>query len=207
MRTAQSNSGNESITIDIPEWLVERGGHNGTDHAVARESTYGRLLARLCLLGELETPKVYTRRVKWLITFVVAVAGAAGPMGSARFFPKPSWTTISLYPFAARLNEPLAALSQITHDLHTSVITANLCISVYMLSIAFSHFSDQYSVKNLVDARYFDLCSFLFAECTWSPRQFDIFLIAMRLLSGGASSSVQTISAETIADLHGTKGA
>ncbi|GKZ30272.1 hypothetical protein AbraIFM66950_008535 [Aspergillus brasiliensis] len=45
------------------------------------------LFGQLTLLAEVENPKVYPRKTKWFITFVVAVAGAAAPMGSSIFFP------------------------------------------------------------------------------------------------------------------------
>lgn len=46
------------------------------------------LFGQLSLLAEVENPKVYPRKTKWFITFVVAVAGAAAPMGSSIFFRK-----------------------------------------------------------------------------------------------------------------------
>lgn len=52
------------------------------------------LFGQLSLLAEVENPKVYPRKTKWFITFVVAVAGAAAPMGSSIFFRK-SKSTIS----------------------------------------------------------------------------------------------------------------
>lgn len=46
------------------------------------------LLASLAVIAEVERPKEYTNRVKWIITFFTAVAGAAAPMGSAIFYRK-----------------------------------------------------------------------------------------------------------------------
>ena len=40
-------------------------------------------LSRLSLLYEAEEPKSYPRKVKWFITFEVAIAAIAAPMGSA----------------------------------------------------------------------------------------------------------------------------
>lgn len=34
------------------------------------------------MLSEVEEPKDYPRKTKWTITFIVALAGAAAPMGS-----------------------------------------------------------------------------------------------------------------------------
>ena len=46
------------------------------------------LLSRLAILAEVEEPKHYSRQSKWFITFVVASAAAAAPMGSAIFYRK-----------------------------------------------------------------------------------------------------------------------
>lgn len=40
-------------------------------------------LARFAIIAEAEEPKSYPRRTKWIITFIVAVAAAAAPMGSS----------------------------------------------------------------------------------------------------------------------------
>ncbi len=44
------------------------------------------LFGRFSILAEVEEPKHYSRRVKWYITFIVALTGAAAPMGSAVIF-------------------------------------------------------------------------------------------------------------------------
>jgi hypothetical protein len=44
------------------------------------------LLARLTVVPEVERPYEYKRSTKWLITFLVALAAAAAPMGSSIFF-------------------------------------------------------------------------------------------------------------------------
>lgn len=44
------------------------------------------LCGRFTLLAEVEDPRSYPRRVRWFITFVVAVAGTMAPMGSSIFF-------------------------------------------------------------------------------------------------------------------------
>jgi len=46
------------------------------------------LLGQFALVAEVQNPKTYSRRMKWFITFIVAVAGAAAPMGSSIFFRK-----------------------------------------------------------------------------------------------------------------------
>lgn len=44
------------------------------------------LFGRVALIPEVSRPPEYTRKTKWLITFIVALAAAAAPMGSAIFF-------------------------------------------------------------------------------------------------------------------------
>lgn len=44
------------------------------------------LFSQLTLVAEVEDPKTYPRRMKWFITFIVAVAAVAAPSGSAIFF-------------------------------------------------------------------------------------------------------------------------
>lgn len=44
------------------------------------------LFGTLTILAEVEDPKGYSRKVKWFITFIVAFAAAAAPLGSAIFF-------------------------------------------------------------------------------------------------------------------------
>ena len=44
------------------------------------------LFGRFAILAEVEEPKNYSRQAKWYITFVVAMAAIAAPMGSAIIF-------------------------------------------------------------------------------------------------------------------------
>ena len=44
------------------------------------------LLGRFALIPEVTRPPEYTRKTKWLITLIVALAAAAAPMGSAIVF-------------------------------------------------------------------------------------------------------------------------
>ena len=48
------------------------------------------LLGRLTILAEVEEPKHYPNSVKWFITFVIAVAAMAAPLGSTILFRKHS---------------------------------------------------------------------------------------------------------------------
>ena len=56
---------------------------------VARSRRRG-LLGKYTLLAEVVEPKDYPNSTKWFITFVVAVAAMAAPMGSAILFRKKS---------------------------------------------------------------------------------------------------------------------
>jgi hypothetical protein len=44
------------------------------------------LLGRFSIIPEVDRPHDYTRKTKWLITFIVALAAAAAPLGSAIFY-------------------------------------------------------------------------------------------------------------------------
>lgn len=46
------------------------------------------LFGQFTLLAEVEDPKHYPRRTKWWITFIIALAAVAAPMGSAIIFRK-----------------------------------------------------------------------------------------------------------------------
>jgi hypothetical protein len=46
------------------------------------------LLGRFALVAEVQNPYDYDNNLKWFITFIVALAGAAAPMGSSIFFRK-----------------------------------------------------------------------------------------------------------------------
>ena len=46
------------------------------------------LFGRFTIVAEVEEPKHYPRRTKWFITFVIALAAVAAPLGSAIIFRK-----------------------------------------------------------------------------------------------------------------------
>ncbi|KAL1866648.1 hypothetical protein Plec18167_008980 [Paecilomyces lecythidis] len=140
------------------------------------------LFAQFTLLAEVENPKAYPRRTKWFITFIVAVAAAAAPMGSSIFFP---------------------SLSQVAKDLNSTPTVTNLSIALYMLSMSifplwWSSFSEALGRRTiyLVSFVLFAVFNVLSAVSTSIA-----MLIVFRMLSGGASASVQAVGAGTIADL------
>ncbi|KAI9881485.1 MAG: hypothetical protein M1830_000048 [Pleopsidium flavum] len=140
------------------------------------------LFGRFTILAEVEEPKHYGRRTKWFVTFIVALAAAAAPMGSAIFFP---------------------ALILVSEDLHTTPTITNLSVALYMLSMSifplwWSSFSETLGRRTiyLVSFTLFLLWNILSAVSTSIG-----MLIVMRILAGGAAASVQAVGAGTIADV------
>lgn len=81
---------------------------------VPRDERRG-LLARFCFIDEITNAWDYSNNMKWLITAIVAVAGAAAPMGSSIVLP---------------------ALVDITRDFNSTATVANLSVAMYMLSMS-----------------------------------------------------------------------
>lgn len=74
--------------VDQEKQDVEAGRNVDTNPApvkVPRSQRRG-LFGRFIVFAEVEEPKHYPRRTKWLITFVVALAAAAAPLGSNIIF-------------------------------------------------------------------------------------------------------------------------
>ncbi|KAL2852453.1 major facilitator superfamily domain-containing protein [Aspergillus pseudoustus] len=143
------------------------------------------LLGQLTLLEEVENPKSYPRSTKWIITFVVAVAGSVAPAGSGIFFP---------------------ALTQVSEELNTTTTIANLTVSLYMAAMAifplwWSSFSERLGRRTIYLASF---VLFVVFNVLCAVSSSISMLIVMRLLSGGASASVQAVGAGTIADIWDT---
>ncbi|KAJ5391360.1 hypothetical protein N7509_006850 [Penicillium cosmopolitanum] len=140
------------------------------------------LFGSLTLVAEVEDPKTYPRRMKWFITFIVAWAGATAPMGSSIFFP---------------------SLTQVAKELHTTTTITNLSIALYMLSMSifplwWSSFSERLGRRTIYLVSFL---LFVLFNCLCAISNSIAMLIVMRMLSGGASASVQAVGAGTIADL------
>lgn len=140
------------------------------------------LLSQLVLIPEVERPYDYSRGTKWIITLVVALAAAGGPLGSGIFYP---------------------ALSQISAYFHTSETIVNLTVAFYMLAMAifplwWSSFSETLGRRTIyvVSFSLFVVFGVLSAISTNIG-----MLIAFRVLGGGAAASVQAVGAGTISDL------
>lgn len=96
-----------------------------------------------------------------------------------------------------------AALSQVTRELHTTTTITNLSIALYMLSMSifplwWSSFSERLGRRTIYLASF---VLFVVFNCLCAVSSSIAMLIVMRMLSGGASASVQAVGAGTIADL------
>ncbi|KAJ5522222.1 hypothetical protein N7527_006337 [Penicillium freii] len=178
---ASSNTGDEEHDPENPPRLERQLTEVGPPIKVARLKRRG-LFGQLALVAEVENPKTYTRRMKWFITFVVALAGATAPMGSAIFLP---------------------SLSQVTKELNTTTTITNLSIALYMLAMSifplwWSSFSERLGRRTIYLASF---TLFVVFNCLCAISNSIGMLVVMRMLSGGASASVQAVGAGTIADL------
>lgn len=152
---------------------------------VPRERRRG-LLTSLALIPEVENPMEYTRRAKYLITAVVAIAGASAPMASAILFP---------------------ALGSISRELHASRAITNMSVAVYMLGMAifplwWSSFAERVGYRTIY------LISFAMYVISNSCAAVSIdisMLIVFRVFSGASAASAQTIGAGTIANIWEVK--
>lgn len=148
---------------------------------VSRNQRRG-LLGRFTVIAEVTNQYDYPRRTKWMLTFVIAVAGCAGPMASSIVLP---------------------ALVDITRDFNSTATVVNLSIALYMLAMSifplwWSSFSETLGRRTiyLTSFTLYVIFSIVGAVST----NVGMFLAA-RMLSGGASASVQAVGAGSIADL------
>ncbi|KUI74107.1 MFS antiporter QDR3 [Cytospora mali] len=140
------------------------------------------LFAQFVLIPEVERPYDYSRRTKWTITTIVALAAGGGPLGSNIFYP---------------------ALSEMSKYFNTSETIVNLTVAFYMLAMSifplwWSSFSETLGRRTIyvVSFSLFVVFGVLSAIST------DIaMLIVFRVLGGGAAASVQAVGAGTISDL------
>ena len=140
------------------------------------------LFANLSLIPEVDNPYNWPNSTKWWVTFIVGVAAAAAPMGSAVVLP---------------------ALTMITEDLHAKAAITNFSVAFYMLSMSifplwWSSFSETFGRRSIYlwSFALFVLWSILSAEA----KNIAMFIV-MRVLSGGAGACVQAVGAGTIADI------
>ncbi|KAH0494533.1 hypothetical protein TgHK011_001150 [Trichoderma gracile] len=140
------------------------------------------VLARLALVPEVERPYEYKNSTKWGITLTIALATAAAPLGSSIFYP---------------------ALPEMTKSLHTTEDIANLSVALYMISMSifplwWSSFSEQFGRRSIYIISF---ALFLVFAVLSAVSTNIAMLIVFRILTGGASASVQAVGAGTIADI------
>ena len=144
------------------------------------------LLARFCLFDEVTNSQDLSRKKKWTITAIVALAGAAAPMGSSIVLP---------------------ALVDIIAEFNSTATVGNLSVAMYMLAMSifplwWSSFSETLGRRTIYVVSFFLFLVFnILAAVSTSMAMF----IVMRLLSGGAAASVQAVGAGTIADVWQVK--
>jgi hypothetical protein len=140
------------------------------------------LAGSLTLIPEVENAHHYSRKIKWLITVIVAFCAMAGPMGSAIVMP---------------------VLQDIAKDFGATSTVANMSVAVYMLSMSifplwWSSFSETMGRRTIYITSFtlFTVFAILSAVSTNIA-----MLIVMRTLSGGAAASVQAVGAGSVADM------
>ncbi|KAG0634808.1 major facilitator superfamily domain-containing protein [Tuber brumale] len=140
------------------------------------------LLGRLALVPEIGDPRDYGKFIKYLITILVATAGSTGTIASTILFP---------------------ALSEVSEELHSTQVIANLSVALYMFSMAifplwWSSISERKG-RRTVYIVSFSLFTIFSACCAISTN--ISMLVVFRIASGGASSSVMAVGAGTMADI------
>ncbi|KAL8724162.1 MAG: hypothetical protein Q9181_006951 [Wetmoreana brouardii] len=152
---------------------------------VPRDNRRG-LFARFTLLAEVEEPKDYPRSTKWFITFIIAMAAVAAPLGSAIILP---------------------TLLDISRDLNSTPTVTNLSVAFYLLSMSifplwWSSFSETMGRRTIYIVSF---TLFVFWNILAAVSTNIAMLIVTRLLGGGAAASGQAVGAGTIADIWEVK--
>ncbi|KAJ4265655.1 hypothetical protein NW762_004949 [Fusarium torreyae] len=140
------------------------------------------LFSRLTLVPEIAYPPDYKNSTKWCLTGIIALATAAAPLGSTIVYP---------------------ALPVLAKEFNASETITNLSVALYMISMAifplwWSSFSEEFGRRSiyLISFALFVVFSVLSAIS-----KNITMLIIFRMCAGGASASVQSTGAGSIADL------
>ena len=206
IRSSSHSSAEQQNMAKAGETDVESG-HRGdaqTKPVKTPCSQYRGLFGRFAVIAEVDEPKFYPRKIKWFITFVIACAAIAAPLGSTIIFRG------SQYHINQWLNSrspALASLMPISKDLHTSPTITNLSAAFYMLAMSvfplwWSSFSESVG-RRAIYITSFSL--FVLWNVLGAISDNIAMLIIMRTLGGGASASVQTVGAGTLADIWDVK--
>ncbi|KAH6899832.1 major facilitator superfamily domain-containing protein [Thelonectria olida] len=140
------------------------------------------LFGSITLVPEIPYPPDYKKSTKWGLTFIIALATAAAPLGSTVVYP---------------------ALPVLAKEFHASETVTNLSVALYMISMAifplwWSSFSEEFGRRTiyLISFTLFVIFSVLSAISTNIT-----MLIVFRMCAGGASASAHSTGAGSIADL------
>ncbi|KUI68027.1 MFS antiporter QDR3 [Cytospora mali] len=140
------------------------------------------LFGHFAIIPEVTNPYDYGHGTKWAMTIIVALAAATSSTGTSIFYP---------------------ALGMVAKDLHTSRTVANLTLAFYLLAMAFtplwwSAFSEKLGRRTI----YMLSFSLFMVFSILSAVSVNIaMLIVFRVLTGGASASVQAVGAGTVSDI------
>ncbi|KAH8691964.1 major facilitator superfamily domain-containing protein [Talaromyces proteolyticus] len=169
---------------DVTQQDPESGNNTGHPAAVTSVPRLKRrgLFSQITIIPEVDNPRAYSRLTKWIITCIVSFSTLIAPLGTSIFYP---------------------ALHQVESDLHTSSTVTNLSLAFYLLAMAiFPFWWMNWAVA--FGRRNIYLVSFslgvVFAVLAAISKSIGM-LIAMRLMSGGCSASVQAVGVATITDL------
>ncbi|CAG8689739.1 6943_t:CDS:2 [Funneliformis caledonium] len=128
-------------------------------------------------------PKSWPRRKKYLILFIVALAGMMAPMSSTIIYP---------------------AIAELENDLNTSETLANGMIGVFIFfmgiaPLAWASYSDAFETRRNVYLASFILYIVGSVMCAMSKNIW--LLLTMRAIQACGASSVQSIGAGSISDI------
>ncbi|EED22686.1 bicyclomycin resistance protein, putative [Talaromyces stipitatus ATCC 10500] len=140
------------------------------------------LFGQITLIPEVENPRAYARSTKWILTCTISLATLIAPMGTSIFYP---------------------ALHQVETDLHTSATGTNLSLAFYLLAMAifplwWSNWAEAFGRRTIYLISF--VLGVVFAILAAISNSIGM-LIAVRLLSGGSSASVQAVGVASISDL------
>ncbi|KAJ3501024.1 hypothetical protein NM208_g17021 [Fusarium decemcellulare] len=140
------------------------------------------LFGSLTVVPEITYPPDYKSSTKWGLTFIIALATAAAPLGSTVVYP---------------------ALPVLAREFNASETITNLSVALYMISMAifpiwWSSFSEEFGRRSIyiISFALFVVFSVLSAISTNIT-----MLIVFRMCAGGASASAHATGAGSIADL------
>ncbi|CAN3353952.1 quinidine resistance protein 3 [Diutina catenulata] len=140
------------------------------------------LLSSVVLIPELENARAYSMFYKYVIVAVVSLSAITGPMGTSIMMP---------------------AINDIITDLNTTDSIVNVSVGIYLISFGifplwWSSMSEKFGRRSVYMISF--TLFFIFSIGTSVAPTIGA-LIALRVMQGGCSASVQAVGAGTIADL------